>query len=271
MYRCQSVLRRRNFFGLLRLSHSQISVKTFSTQDLGSAAGNSTKRVLYDRHVPTSPIQKLLISIGSAVTVFTNPERGDMLANLGEVTGRDALRSIHARMCADPIGSRILSEKPSIRSDTVDIKYLASLSTNTFGYAYMKFMNTHHFEADGRSYVKFVDDPELAYVMQRFRELHDFWHVLFDLPPTVYGEIILKYIELVQTKLPVCALSGFVGPLRLTSHERWMLLRHYVPWAYHAGQKAEFLMNVEYEKEFETPIEELRQRLKIETAPKFHT
>lgn len=79
------------------------------------------------------------------------------------------------------------------------------------------------FEADGRAYVKFVDDAELAYVMQRYRELHDFWHVLFGLPPTVFGEIILKYVELAQTKLPVCALSGFVGPLRLTSGECVMI------------------------------------------------
>lgn len=69
--------------------------------------------------------------------------------------------------------------------------------------------------------MKFVDDAELAYVMQRYRELHDFWHVLFGLPPTVFGEIILKYVELAQTRLPVCALSGFVGPLRLTSGECW--------------------------------------------------
>lgn len=65
--------------------------------------------------------------------------------------------------------------------------------------------------------MKFVDDPELAFVMQRYRELHDFWHVIFGLPPTVFGEICLKYVELVQTGLPVTALSGFVGPLRLTS------------------------------------------------------
>ena len=62
-----------------------------------------------------------------------------------------------------------------------------------------------------------MDDAELAYVMQRFRELHDFWHVLFDLPPTEFGEIILKHVEMTQTKLPVCALSAFMGPLRLDS------------------------------------------------------
>jgi len=86
-----------------------------------------------------------------------------------------------------------------------------------YAHLYFYLVYIFRFEADGRAYVKYVDDAELAYVMQRYRELHDFWHVLFDLPPTVYGEIILKYVELVQTGLPVCTLSGFVGPLRVSS------------------------------------------------------
>ena len=73
------------------------------------------------------------------------------------------------------------------------------------------------FEPDGRSLVRFVDDQELAYVMQRHRELHDFWHTLFGLPPTVLGGIALKYVEMAQTRLPVAALSSLVGPLRLSS------------------------------------------------------
>lgn len=72
------------------------------------------------------------------------------------------------------------------------------------------------FEADGRSYVQFVDDTDLAYVMQRYRELHDLWHTLFGLPATLFGEIVLKYIELVQTGLPACALSGFIGQFLLS-------------------------------------------------------
>ena len=30
--------------------------------------------------------------------------------------------------------------------------------------------------------VRFVDDPELAYVMQRYREIHDFTHTLLGMP-----------------------------------------------------------------------------------------
>lgn len=52
-----------------------------------SAAGEPQQRVMYPTHVPTSPTQKVLLSVISAFTVFSDPERGDMLATLGEVTG----------------------------------------------------------------------------------------------------------------------------------------------------------------------------------------
>lgn len=35
---------------------------------------------------------------------------------------------------------------------------------------------------EGRSSVRYVDDPELAYVMQRYREIHDFVHTLLQVP-----------------------------------------------------------------------------------------
>ena len=125
----------------------------------------------------------------------------------------------------------------------------------------------HRFDPDGRATVQYVDDIELAYVATRYRECHDFWHVLFDLPPTVFGEIILKYVELTQTSLPVCALSGLLGPLRLTSSERRQLRTEYIPWAYTVGKQCDNLMNVYYEQEFETPLSVLRERLKVQVAP----
>uniref|UniRef100_M4BEW1 Ubiquinone biosynthesis protein COQ4 homolog, mitochondrial n=1 Tax=Hyaloperonospora arabidopsidis (strain Emoy2) TaxID=559515 RepID=M4BEW1_HYAAE len=230
-------------------------------------AGEPQSRLQYDAHIPTTPLQKLVLAVTSAVTVFANPKRGDMLAILGDVTGRDALRRIHAHMCADPIGSRILADKPVIRNHKIDRESLRALPSNTFGHQYALFMARHSFDADDRSLVRYVDDPELAYVMQRHRESHDFWHTLFGVPPTVLGEIALKYVEMAHAKLPVSALSAFVGPLRLSSDDRWLLLNVYVPWACRAAKKVHSLHCIMYEEEFETPIEELRQRLNIEVAP----
>lgn len=65
-----------------------------------------------------------------------------------------------------------------------------------------------------------IDQPELAYVMARYREIHDFLHVLTGLPPTVEGELALKTLEAVQTGLPMAALSALGGPLSLRDPRR---------------------------------------------------
>lgn len=41
---------------------------------------------------------------------------------------------------------------------------------------------------DSRVNVKFVDNEELAYVMQRYREVHDLLHTLLGMPTNMLGE-----------------------------------------------------------------------------------
>jgi ubiquinone biosynthesis protein Coq4 len=62
------------------------------------------------------------------------------------------------------------------------------------------------------------------WVVIRYRQVHDFWHVLCGVKPTVLGEIAVKWLEMVQTKLPVATLSAFAGPLRLPPVELRELL-----------------------------------------------
>jgi ubiquinone biosynthesis protein COQ4 len=123
------------------------------------------------------------------------------------------------------------------------------------------------FSPDERAEVCFVDDPELAYVMQRYREIHDYLHALTGLAPTVLDEITLKWFEMVQTELPLCALSSFIGPLRLLPTQQWSLVTKGIPWATSAGSKAAFMMNVYFEKHFTESLDELRARLRVPKAP----
>jgi ubiquinone biosynthesis protein COQ4 len=71
----------------------------------------------------------------------------------------------------------------------------------------------------------------------------------------------------------VAALSCTVGSLRLSTEDRAVLLESYLPWAIEMSSRNDtddgclFLMNVYYEKEFDTPLDELRQRLHLQPAP----
>ena len=45
---------------------------------------------------------------------------------------------------------------------------------------------------------RFIDDEEVAYVITRARQVHDFWHVLFACHTNAFGEVALKALEFVQ-------------------------------------------------------------------------
>lgn len=48
-----------------------------------------------------------------------------------------------------------------------------------------------HVTPDSRADVKFVDNEELAYVMQRYREVHDLLHTLLGMPTNMLGESVV--------------------------------------------------------------------------------
>ena len=102
----------------------------------------------------------------------------DMIATFGEVTGPPSLQFMLKKMQADPDGQRILEERPRILTSTVDFTALRKMEDGTFGREYVRFLDDFNLNPDSRRAVEFVDDEELAYVMQRYREVHDLLHTL---------------------------------------------------------------------------------------------
>lgn len=224
---------------------------------------NGSSQKLYDQHIPLTNVQKILLAVGSGVAAIVDPYRHDLVADFGETTGHQALKWIHSRMVADKEGRRVLELKPRLRSDRVDYKRLASLPGNTFGSHYARFYTDNQVSPDTRKEVQFVDDVQLAYVMQRYRELHDIVHTILGQPTTIKGEVLVKAFEGVQTRLPLCILGGLIGPVRLTNEERLEYLARGLPWAVRCGREARLLMTVMFEERFEQDIDELRRELNI--------
>jgi ubiquinone biosynthesis protein COQ4 len=108
---------------------------------------------------------------------------------------------------------------------------LSSFPPTSFGRHYHDFMSSHGFDPHHRPTVKYVDDADLAYILLRYRESHDFYHTIYNLPPTVLGEIVLKYIELLEFKLGGAGLQAIVGSISLLDDgERKELMESYIPW-----------------------------------------
>lgn len=63
--------------------------------------------------------------------------------------------------------------------------------------------------------MQFLEDPQLAYVMTRYRESHDLVHTVLGMPTTMLGEVAVKWFEALNTGLPMCYGGAVFGALRL--------------------------------------------------------
>lgn len=128
--------------------------------------------------------------------------RSDMVAVLGETTGEFAAKHMMSQMLASEEGREVLKEKPRITSASIELDKLLRYPEGTFGRTYADFMAANvrlparagkgpplstrwhtgtaadtlgaccclvvqRISPDTRAPVRFVDDPQLAYVIQR--------------------------------------------------------------------------------------------------------
>ena len=103
-------------------------------------------------------------------------------------------------------------------------------------------------------------------------------HVLLGYNVSVAEELAVKWYEMSTLGLPSSALASFFGPLNVVgtafksgnTHDLQQMSTVYLPHVLScikplSGHKhtPEFFMNIYFEKEFETDINELRQRMRI--------
>ena len=191
----------------------------------------------------------------------------ELIAAFGEATAQPYfINNLRNRMLLHPTGRRILRNRPRLTSTTLDIPRLRSLSSNTLGYTYAAWLDAEGVSPDTRAAVRYVDDEECAYVMQRYRECHDFYHALVGLPVFREGEVALKAFEFANTGLPMTGLAVFTA-LTLKKAEWRRFWDVYGPWAIRNGAQCEDIINVYWEEELETDVDELRGKIGIEKPP----
>ncbi|TFK92696.1 ubiquinone biosynthesis protein COQ4 mitochondrial [Polyporus arcularius HHB13444] len=221
----------------------------------------------YEGHIPLNWFEHGFLTLGSAFMALVNPRRADMVAALGDLTSGPVLPRLRDTMLESPEGRQILKERPRINTHTVDMNKLALLPEGTFGHAYVTWLERCGVTPDTREPVHYVDDPELAYVMQRYRECHDFYHCILGMPVNVVAELAVKFFEFANLGLPMTGMAAAFGHLPLTHAKREKLFRDYVPWAVKCGSSAQSLITVYWEKRWEQNIDEMKRELGIWSPP----
>jgi len=245
----------------------------------------------YEGHVPLTRTERLALALGSGIGSFVDPRRAgvfssplpsrrlhtplthptppraDLIAAFGEATAQPYfITRLRDRMLLHPTGRRILRERPRLTSTTLDLPRLRRLPPHTLGAAYAAWLDAEHVSPDTRAAVRFIDDEECAYVMQRYRECHDFYHALAGLPVLREGEVALKAFEFANTGLPMTGLA-VLSALTLPQAARRRFWHIYGPWALRNGARGDDVLNVYWEEELETHVADLRARLGIEKPP----
>lgn len=222
----------------------------------------------YEGHVPLWPHERAILFLISGLKSYFHPENGDNIVQLGEAAALPCfLESLKETMLLDKTGRRILRDQPNITSQSLDIDRLSKMGKNTVGYTYYAWLMKEGVSPDTRAPVAYIDDPIHAFIFKRYRQCHDFYHAINDLPIIIEGEIAVKAFEAANIGVPMAALGALFAPLRLKPVQRERLYSIYLPWAVKSGLKCKPLINVYWEEILEKDINELREELHISPPP----
>ncbi len=206
------------------------------------------------------------IRVGQAIVrVIGDSTKTHEIHRVEEITGRPRYRALLRELQETDEGRRIMRERPELSSDHVDYDYLRTLAAHTLGGAYVRHLDRNGLSADYQAAAtRHVSDPDMAYLMRRFRQTHDVWHALLGIGVTGHEEVLTHWFSFGQLRLPVSALIMVFGTLKhMVVERRWGVLRHSLLEAYRDGRDASSLISVIWEDQWEVPLAHVREAYNV--------
>jgi len=200
---------------------------------------------------------------------LTNPEDGEHISNFTDLSSMRVLKFLKVKMEETEEGRRILNEQPRITEESTNFENLKNYPENSLGYSYYKYMLENNFSPNERPIAKYIPDIELAYICQRYKETHDFYHTLLGYGRSVPEELAVKWFESLHLKLPSCAMAALWGGLIISFSSNLNLVSAYLPHVISNADKSRFLLAIYFEKRLEQDINKLREELNIIPLNKF--
>jgi ubiquinone biosynthesis protein COQ4 len=212
------------------------------------------------------------ITVRSIARVLGDSNRTRDIHFVEEVTGRERLGRFAEELRRSAEGRELLRVQPELSAAWVDYYALRALPEGTLGRAYTRHLDDNGITAELQALpVTYVADRDVAYLVRRFRQTHDLWHVLTGLGVTPHEEVVIHAFSWGQLRLPVSTLVVVFGSLKhLVLESRWGALRHSLREAYEAGRDAAPLLGVAWEKRWAEPLDEVRALVRVRPLSRRH-
>jgi ubiquinone biosynthesis protein COQ4 len=209
--------------------------------------------------------QEVFIVARAVVRTMRDSEQTQEIHKTEELTGRGRFAQIRRADFGGDEGRDLLRDRPELCSDQVDYDWLKGLPDDTLGKAYSDHLVHNGLSADYQAAeTRYIDDPEMAYLMRRFRQTHDVWHALTGLGTTGHEETLIHAFSWGQLRLPVSAMVIVGGTLKhIVGEGRWRALRYALIEAYQNGRDAAPLLTVYWERMWEKPLADVRRAYRV--------
>ncbi len=172
------------------------------------------------------------------------------------------------RLREDP-GTNELLESRYRQGLQVDWKKLKSLPENTLGFQFAQFMK--HPEVTPLEHLPEAQtqiSPEIDYLRQRIRLIHDIHHVVCGYPADELGEMGISAFYVAQINSPLNSMLLAFGLIKCTIRmpARLPELMQEITRGWQMGLKARNLFGIKWEELWETPVDEVRRQVGVEIA-----
>ena len=212
----------------------------------------------------SSNVTRLQLLLQASLTGIKNPEDAQSISKVGDLSNFHVLRWLRNEMKADPTGVRILDTKPRINEETLPLNRLRNFESNTLGKAYFDFMTKYEFSSNERPLVEYIPDLELAYILQRYRETHDFYHILLGLSSIeIIDELAVKLFEALNLRLPSSSMMALSSFYLLDWQAKTFFIEKYAKQLVAQREGNKLVLNYYFEENLHKPIDLVRAELGI--------
>lgn len=194
------------------------------------------------------------------------------------LVGRGDARML-GRMQETALGRRLLEQRHAILDLLVDRERLLALPEGSLGHVYASFAIENQIyperlaeavrEARSESGGRVPDaSDEVAYLHDRYRDLHDLWHVIVGYGTDLAGEFALIAFQAQQTGYRSMAIGAFLNMSRSALRGRFDMF-----WTFFDGRRrgarAAYLMAQDWERLLPMPLDEARRELNLDPPPRY--